>query len=255
MAAIANLLWTGGWDSTYRLLELLLLEKRKVQPFYVIDNKRPSFNKELDTMSRIRDMIIKDWPETADRLMPAKVFGKDDIEPNAAITQLYNQIRKKERLGEQYEWLARMAAQLGINDLELSIETPLPHTFVGRHIRPFLARENPDDRTSYRLLHKPALPEVSLFSCFKWPVIEITKLDMQANAIKYGFLHVMQQTWFCHRPNRLQKPCGVCMPCHIAILEGMGHRVPLTSRIYNYYEFKIRRPLRDAFKVCAVAGA
>ncbi|WP_242927495.1 7-cyano-7-deazaguanine synthase [Pontibacter vulgaris] len=170
------------------------------------------------------------------------------------ITALYNQIRKKERLGEQYEWLARMAAQLGINDLELSIETPLPYTFVGRHIRPFLARENPADNTSYRLMHTPAIPEVSLFSCFKWPVIEITKLDMQKIAIKYGFYHVMKETWFCHRPNRKQQPCGVCMPCHIAILEGMGHRVPFTSRVSNYYEFKIKRPLRKAFKTVAMAN-
>ena len=30
-----RLLWTGGWDSTYRLLDLLLVQKQHVQPYYV----------------------------------------------------------------------------------------------------------------------------------------------------------------------------------------------------------------------------
>ena len=37
-----NLFWTGGWDSTYRLLYLLIVEKKYVQPYYIIDLTRKS---------------------------------------------------------------------------------------------------------------------------------------------------------------------------------------------------------------------
>ena len=36
-ARAVKLLWTGGWDSTFRLLQLLLLYEKKVQPYYIID--------------------------------------------------------------------------------------------------------------------------------------------------------------------------------------------------------------------------
>src|SRR5690606_13578695 len=39
-----NLLWTGGWDSTFRLLSLVVQQHRCVQPYYVLDDVklRPS---------------------------------------------------------------------------------------------------------------------------------------------------------------------------------------------------------------------
>ena len=47
---IVNLLWTGGWDSTFRLCQLILVKRKNVQPYYIIDNKRKSLQKELITM-------------------------------------------------------------------------------------------------------------------------------------------------------------------------------------------------------------
>ena len=37
-----QILWTGGWDSTFRLLQLLLELKLEVIPHYVIDDTRES---------------------------------------------------------------------------------------------------------------------------------------------------------------------------------------------------------------------
>lgn len=31
---------TGGWDSIFRLLQLLLIDKRAVQPVYILDPER-----------------------------------------------------------------------------------------------------------------------------------------------------------------------------------------------------------------------
>jgi len=39
---VVNLLWTGGWDSTFRLLQLILDTRATIQPVYVIDTARRS---------------------------------------------------------------------------------------------------------------------------------------------------------------------------------------------------------------------
>ena len=51
-----NLLWTGGWDSTYRLLEILLIEKKVVQTYYLIDQTRLSHELEMKRMDEIRKL-------------------------------------------------------------------------------------------------------------------------------------------------------------------------------------------------------
>lgn len=52
-----KILWTGGWDSTFQLLRLLFLDKQPVEPYYLIDEERPSTGIELLTMKRIRQSI------------------------------------------------------------------------------------------------------------------------------------------------------------------------------------------------------
>ena len=49
-----RLLWTGGWDSTFQLLRLLLVQGRHVTPYYLMRDRRPSVPFELETMTRIR---------------------------------------------------------------------------------------------------------------------------------------------------------------------------------------------------------
>ena len=43
------ILWTGGWDSTFRLVELSF-EDVNVFPIYVVDHKRQSKDLELAAM-------------------------------------------------------------------------------------------------------------------------------------------------------------------------------------------------------------
>ena len=54
-----NLLWTGGWDSTFRLLSLVLIKRKPVQPFYVIDVGRVSTIREIKTMQHKPDAIVR----------------------------------------------------------------------------------------------------------------------------------------------------------------------------------------------------
>jgi hypothetical protein len=54
---VINLLWTGGWDPTYRLLELLLIEDQMVRPHYIVDPECESIANEIITFGdRINDV-------------------------------------------------------------------------------------------------------------------------------------------------------------------------------------------------------
>ena len=56
---MVKLLWTGGWDSTFRLIQLAV-KGAKVQPYYIILEDRRSTLKEIGQMSRIKkDLELK----------------------------------------------------------------------------------------------------------------------------------------------------------------------------------------------------
>jgi hypothetical protein len=60
-----QLLWTGGWDSSFRLLQLVLVERRPVRPIYVIDTGRPSTLFELRAMEAIRAGLLARLPDSS----------------------------------------------------------------------------------------------------------------------------------------------------------------------------------------------
>ncbi|HYD83353.1 MAG TPA: hypothetical protein VEA63_04860, partial [Opitutus sp.] len=65
--ATVDLLWTGGWDSTYRLLDLVLRKSRTVAPHYVVDPDRSGTIQELRAMRAIRQEAAKSDRAAADR--------------------------------------------------------------------------------------------------------------------------------------------------------------------------------------------
>ena len=48
----ARILWTGGWDSTYRLVELSM-RNIHIVPVYILDKERKSKKIEIATMRKI----------------------------------------------------------------------------------------------------------------------------------------------------------------------------------------------------------
>ena len=60
-----RLLWTGGWDSPFRLSCLLLLQRRTVTPYYFLREKRPSTPIEIDTTAHIRQAFFAGMPTNA----------------------------------------------------------------------------------------------------------------------------------------------------------------------------------------------
>jgi hypothetical protein len=224
-----HILWTGGWDSTFRLLQVLLLERRIVQPFYVMDSDRQSTGVEIRTMKDIKTRLFKTRPETRDRLLPAYFKEVFDIAPAPRLTETFDRIRGRRSIGSQYEWLARFCEEIGVDDMELGIHKD---GNMQRLLKPFSIKSDDEGGLRYRV--DPALEgsdEYTLFRYFRFPIFELSKLEMQAIARRSGFDDVMELTWFCHSPRAGFRPCGICNPCVYTMEEGLGRRIPFASRV------------------------
>jgi hypothetical protein len=215
----ANVLWTSGWDSTYRVADLLLVQRRSVQPWYVMDSARLSTRRELKTLDAMRRALIEKDPGVSQRLLPLKTFKVEDIPADAEISAAYAGILEHGYLGIQYEWLARLAKAENV-DLELSIHSEDKFT-------EFLGGRTVVDAQGARRASPAAQNPV--FKKFLFPLLGVSKLDMQEKGAAHGFSDIQEMTWFCHTPLLDGEPCGFCNPCTFTREEGMGRRVPATT--------------------------
>ena len=226
---VTSLLWTGGYDSTFRLLQLLCIEKKKVQPIYIIELSYKSPVHELMAMNEIRNML-ECKGISKDQLRPTIYIDKIGIEINNEILKAWTNIKKRRHLGRQYIWIASLCKQYNLYDVELSIEKDSENAS---------SESIACDLTGNRIA-----PDIkTIFKYFSLPLVDTTRQDMQGVIEKENWLHIMEQTWFCHHPmyHPFKKgiPCGICNPCRVTIEEGYGHRVPLLLRYSGKYLKKI----------------
>jgi hypothetical protein len=237
-----NLFWTSGWDSTFRLLDLLLVQQRAVQPYYIKDHLRKSLDMEIKTMETLTDMIVKKAPSTKQLLLPTKFKDLKAITPNEQIQQQYARLKSLTHLGAQYEWLACFAEEEKMYDLELCVGT-LQTGFFRSFIKPELLKFHDGKADNFRLTDRPTNPDISIFRYFRFPVHELAKLDLQQLAIEHNFIDILNQTWFCHSPIHNQ-PCGLCNPCKATMEEGLGRRIPLQAQLRHFMYTNVRMPIK-----------
>lgn len=216
-AGLTNLLWTGGWDSTFRLLDLLHSTRRSIQPYYLVYLGRPSAMLEMRTMNRILDAVETrdDWRGRVRH--PILYFAdryKYATEPDASALA---QIRRTWALGSQYLCLAQFRDAEGVQDLEMGVQSSLFDAFRG-----YVPERDGDEP---RRLSSQAPEELRvLFHSFQFPILWTSKQEMREVARRKGFLDLLELSWFCHHPVE-EQACGLCNPCLHAIQEGMEHRI------------------------------
>ncbi len=225
---VVNLFWTGGWDSTFRLLQLLLLEKKKVQPHYIVDFTRYGTGAEFYAMNRIRNMLLADYPHTEALLLPPKYVDKLAIEPNEEIAAALKVLRETRATGEQYDFMARYVVQHKLQGLEFTIERSIHVEIVDGQLDYW-------NEDHYQVPYSTDA-ERTVFGIYSYPVIHLTKVDMQAIAEKNGWMKLMKKTWFCQNPDLKLFPCGKCIPCRTVIAEGLAWRIPWVIKLKNGVE-------------------
>lgn len=248
---VVNLLWTGGWDSTFRLLQLILDTRATIQPVYVIDTARRSSLIEIRTMDRIKRKIVKRFPHAEGRILPHRFFSIHDIAEDATITESYLRLARRWHLGSQYDWLPRLAKQHGFCALEMSVVADSrPRGGIVQCLSDRVI--SVDDAQVGRCWTIDADPNVSdasnVFSRFRFPLLHTTKVQMYEQMERRGCSDILMQTWFCLAPVGGQ-PCGVCNPCQLVVEEGLWQRLPRAA-LFRYRCLCLRRlPRRTAKRI------
>ena len=240
---VVNVLWTGGWDSTFRILQLSTKDII-IQPFYLKDDNRKSQNFELNAIRSITE-DIRNLASTQCTIRDVIFMNVSDINEDKDITQAYKNLAKKHRLGIQYEWLARYSKN--INNLEIGDEN-------GRAIDSIILsaikangdikRIVDDKKGEYYIIDKSVSSKdiIKVFGNYHYPILYYSKLEMKKEAEEKGFIDLMNKTWFCHTPIDNQ-PCGRCVPCVGTIKKGLEYRLSKAA-LGRYRRKKIIDPIK-----------
>ncbi|MFB6318230.1 hypothetical protein [Saccharicrinis sp. FJH54] len=238
-----KLLWTGGWDSTYRLCEILLLLKKPVQPIYLIDENRNSTREELLAQSHIKHTLFSKFPFTQSLLYNPEYYCVSDLRFDNYIKKNYLTVKKQIGLGTQYEWLANFCNQNNISNLELGFEKTIgskKHDFL----KQYLTKRTGIDYESFVLNQKyKGEPFYELLKFYDWPIWLKTRNEMVDIAKANEFNDILHLSWFCHNPIK-GKPCGRCNPCKDIIWFGFNYRLPRSAKIRYYTRFLSKSQLK-----------
>ncbi|MFB6318231.1 hypothetical protein [Saccharicrinis sp. FJH54] len=230
-----KLLWTGGWDSTFRLCELLILFKKSVQPYYLIDNNRKSLRNELQAQKKIKELLKTKQLGTEAVLLPTVFFNTDQLKQDADIDHHFNTLIQHVHYGIQYKWLAQYCKEQSITNLELSVEKSVGHPryeYFKKNIKETIYQ---NFNTYATTVNSSNACFLEVFKYFQMPIFDKTKSDMKIIAMQNEFLNIMNESWFCHTPHQ-NKPCGICNPCKDAIHYGFEYR--LNRRALFRYKFR-----------------
>lgn len=221
-----ELLWSGGWDSTFMLCKLAR-EYDRIQPYY-IKFGRPGQAEEMDAMDRITKALAA-HREIACEVMPVKIVPDDEIHVPGWLASCWEQFRGEPyKVGHQYLWLAAFAmGHKGIAvGQERYYETPghltrlmyeLGHMKWTKEGVGYFDRRDCDKRVF--ALYGNAVYPVSLFS----------EPMMKEKAEEWGLMDVMRESRFCYHPIN-GVPCGICVPCRTKIRQHMDFLLSDDSR-------------------------
>lgn len=238
-----RILWTGGFDSTLRILQLSRMDVI-VQPYYLVDSKyRNSIKNELEAMEAIMADIKAD-PLTRFVFKPLIKADVSGIKPGAEVLDAWKRLDGEIGLGSQYPWLASFAEENP--GIELTIEKN-----ENGHLRPYFRKNGEfvkctEGDVSYLVLDrsKSGSDMMTIFGNFHfpYPIFETTKQEMIDEYKKLGFGETMRKTWFCHNPVR-NEPCGVCTPCRQVIAQDLLFRIPSAGMKRYETEMKFKDKL------------
>ena len=99
---IRYIYWTGGYDSTFLLIQTLIIEGYPVQPIYIkcqnLDTKfsidgRKNQDKEITTMKMLRKKFLEDFPHLKPMFLPTIYVYS--IKKDLSITNKFRNLHKE----------------------------------------------------------------------------------------------------------------------------------------------------------------
>lgn len=224
-----NLLWTGGLDSTYRLVELSR-EDIDLNLYYVINKNRRSLEEEKQTMEDIL-ALLREKPASRANISPVNFIDKDDYEPIPDyLSKSFKVLVGQFTIGSQNEWLANI--DLHFQGLERSyerVEKPSSN-FLDNILNADLDLHDQGVFAYYTLSDKNSQALRDIFGGARFPksVAHKTKRELYKIMLDLGYGDIANRTWFCSFPYK-GEPCGYCGPCRNVVKEEMAFRMPKSA--------------------------
>ena len=209
------LFWTGGYDSTFRLCQILINEKKNVIPIYIsykhLDNskdkkyKRKNHKEELNAIKLIKEKLIKKFPHLRNNIKPLITINNLNISNNIK-KHMYNLWKRKlnHRPMSQYGGLAQVTFDLNKN-IEIAVENS-KHSTMRRIVYKYI--KNVNNKNIIKTNDK----DINIFKKLIFPTIDITKKQMLNISKKYNYNDILELTWSCWFPVNGAK-CNKCPMC------------------------------------------
>lgn len=218
------LFFTGGYDSTFRLCYLLLVEKKVVKPIYIIDPnldnvetkkvKRRNHIHEVEAINKIKAYLFQNYPFTKKLLLNTLIIKKVNI--SSYIQKNMEQLHKQKKVRRpvcQYGGMAQVTFDLN-KKIEICIENE-QGSQMNKTIKNEVICNNINCQNKDRILkNKKDLTEKSLiiFKNFIFSTLHLSKMDMLNISKKNNFSEILKMTWSCWYPKN-NKPCNKCVMC------------------------------------------
>lgn len=221
------LAWTGGFDSTFRLLQILLLERQAVQPIYImtacvdgIEDGRVNQKYEVERMEKLRSIILNKFPHSRRLLRKTLIVKKIPNVPK--LTQQYMNLHNIHgyftRPINQYERIARLAYLWKI-PIEIGMEKS------GKSMDEATRKVRTGLGTNCRIVDilPPGLEDLECLRYIRLPLVHLTKQQMLVLAKNYnrsipGVIEILRNTFSCWYPRADGSPCGWCNMCRERVL-------------------------------------
>ena len=243
---IVHILWTGGLDSTYRVVELSKQEC-VIQPHYLITN-RSNVENELRAISEITAILNSD-KRTIAEIRPVETYSKYDLEEYADIQSAWDLLHELKGFNsQQYPLLARYARLKGLK-LEMGIQFSANGSVAEVVDESFLVDCSDHDDVMMIDPEKGSHEWASytLFKDFLFPksLYHKTKKEEIEELKNLGYDNVLKKVWTCFHPV-FGMPCGHCFACKSAMKEGAGMMVPRVGYILGGLRLYCGKILRSA---------
>lgn len=221
---IVHIFWTGGFDSTFRLCQALLDDRKIVQPYYMlvkVDNCKTCYGstrknkaKELETMDTIIRLLKQAHPIRSKNLRKLRIINH--IPENPSITNAFYKLRlhNYNRKYNQYEAMCRYAVghnimmEIGSVGIFGDGGGNLPRDRWGVYLKNNLVNNKG---------HFSVSNTRSPIHNLRFPIAFLSKKDMLNIAVKNGYDTIIRLTWTCWYPKN-GKACNKCIMCRERII-------------------------------------
>jgi len=219
---LTYLFCSGGYDSVFRLCQLVLVEKKETQPILVsqkIDVRSSATRRmERQVLNHICQQIRDTYPKAKKLLKrPIIIDKRVQITNDPELMRVAAEIgygnrgskrNPKEKIGTQYVHLARVAKHFPKPPIEIGIE-------VGGRAERFFKNDLVDvGKPTCRLKPISQLtdPKMDIFRNFRFPIFHLTKEEMKKYAETHEFTNILDMTVSCWYPKN-NRACGRCPMC------------------------------------------